>query len=216
MKALEVSELCIGKTYLIRRFSSNALYLVGTYRGVGHFPLVNRAVFLVSSPNVPHVLVDTGDTNRSPWVLNEPWSCDVHDLADRIFVLPPNSQRLVYSVGDVVLVAWSQVYGGISWTVCFSRGTVSSLEPELKIGFTWTPPMSVPRNCIYMYDWQTLHARCRAAMHAWFLCARRARLVCKDVARLMARMVWETRDDAEWNTRKEEEEEPKKRLRKRR
>ena len=203
------------KTYLVRRGCWCEVYMVALL-----VELSNPCVKITPMPaHIPLTTIDMLNDELVYWSPGAIVNYDGVGYHGHLFSLPFHSgfsKRRFYRKDDRVLVAWKQSKTGRDGCVVnFVAGLVLASDAanvSIRYWFSATTPRdaTVPRNCIYMYNWQTLHANCRAAVRAWFLCARRAQLVCKDVARLMVRLVWETRDDAEWER---EEQDAKKRLR---
>lgn len=124
----------------------------------------------------------------------------IHWLQCRIPSVDGPSMRQFYRLGDSVLVAWRH---NEHWLVRFSLGRVTKDEhgPFISVfhDAVCSVAQKVPRNCIYMSDWELLHDKCREAVYCWLLSYKHLGLY-RDMGVLIGKFIWELRDEREWKS----------------
>jgi hypothetical protein len=201
----------VGDVVLVRRNDEVEVYLMI------QVTRLNRLTGLVLSPiEFPHL---TGQEEMfsgylGQWYPKDEWILPfyVHKCAGVIPVPPLHSPSLRqdYAPGDKIIFLWKQgsVVGFVNGKIWDSKNGELLLNIQVQ---SRPGQISVPRNCVHMFNWQSLHAACRAAVYAW-MHAKSSLNMHRDVARLIGMLVWETRDDREWEKEEEKEERKKKKF----
>jgi hypothetical protein len=201
MKGL--GDLKVGDNVLARRRYDQPAYFLVNIVGL----TTGGVTAFIQSPNIPHFaqnITKFGNTLSQEWQHGDELYAVRHKVITEFLVVPPRSKRKRYFPMDQVLFAWKQQH-----VVGFMEGTVEhytydTTDTVLIYIHVWDRPLSVERDCLYIFNWQSLHAACSAAVHAWMWCCKCNLGMHRDVARLIGMLVWETRDECEWEEEQKE------------